>query len=150
MFRGALKGHVDAADMWSSNNENLQPCSAMMHGLAARGHIPSLFPGQPGGLSPEYGGNSGPGQRIHFRLPAGQADPERRGRQHLPCSGNRNRRAEEDTPADAGTVPPWMTPSGRERQAPAPKTINPEAVKFWEQAVELGNSTGPGRAGQLL
>lgn len=43
MFRGALKGHVDAADMWSSNNENLQPYSAMMHGLAARGHIPSLL-----------------------------------------------------------------------------------------------------------
>ncbi|UQT44744.1 hypothetical protein M5E88_19950 [Akkermansia muciniphila] len=35
-----------------------------------------------------------------------------------------------------------MTPSGRERQAPAPKTINPEAVKFWEQAVELGSLTG--------
>lgn len=83
MFRGALKGHVDAADMWSSNNENLQPYSAMMHGLAARGHIPSLlFLANQAAYPQNTGGSSGPGQRIHFRLPAGQADPERRGRQH--------------------------------------------------------------------
>lgn len=144
MFRGALKGHVDAADMWSSNNENLQPYSAMMHGLAARGHIPSLlflanqaaYPQNTGETAALDNGSTSACQQVKLTLNGGDANtppwlrkPEQKGK-------------EEDTPADAGTVPPWMTPSGRERQAPAPKTINPEAVKFWEQAVELGSLTG--------
>ncbi len=144
MFRGALKGHVDAADMWSSNNENLQPYSAMMHGLAARGHIPSLlflanqaaYPQNTGETAALDNGSPSAYQQVKLTLNGGDANtppwlrkPEQKGK-------------EEDTPADAGTVPPWMTPSGRERQAPAPKTINPEAVKFWEQAVELGSLTG--------
>ena len=143
MFRGALKGHVDAADMWSSNNENLQPYSAMMHGLAARGHIPSLlflanqaaYPQNTGETAALDNGSTSACQHVKLTLNGGDANtppwlrkPEQKGKG-------------EDTPADAGTVPPWMTPSGRERQAPAPKTINPEAVKFWEQAVELGSLT---------
>ena len=143
MFRGALKGHVDAADMWSSNNENLQPYSAMMHGLAARGHIPSLlflanqaaYPQNTGETAALDNGFTSACQQVKLTLNGGDANtppwlrkPEQKGKG-------------EDTPADAGTVPPWMTPSGRERQAPAPKTINPEAVKFWEQAVELGSLT---------
>ncbi|WP_418685614.1 hypothetical protein [Akkermansia sp.] len=143
MFRGALKGHVDAADMWSSNNENLQPYSAMIHGLAARGHIPSLlflanqaaYPQNTEETVVLDNGAPSAYQQVKLPLNGGNANtppwlrkPEQKGK-------------EEDTPADAGTVPPWMTPSGRERQAPAPKTINPEAVKFWEQAVELGSLT---------
>lgn len=143
MFRGALKGHVDAADMWSSNNENLQPYSAMMHGLAARGHIPSLlflanqaaYPQNTGETAALDNGAPSAYQQVKLPLNGGNANtppwlrkPERKVK-------------EEDITADAGTVPPWMTPSGRERQAPAPKTINPEAVKFWEQAVELGSLT---------
>ena len=143
MFRGALKGHVDAADMWSSNNENLQPYSAMMHGLAARGHIPSLlflanqaaYPQNTGEAAALDNGSTSACQQVKLTLNGEDANtppwlrkPEQKGKG-------------EDTPADAGTVPPWMTPSGRERQAPAPKTINPEAVKFWEQAVELGSLT---------
>lgn len=143
MFRGALKGHVDAADMWSSNNENLQPYSAMMHGLAARGHIPSLlflanqaaYPQNTGEAAVLGNGSPSAYQQVKLNLNGGDAStppwlrkPEQKGK-------------EEDAQADAGAVPPWMTPSGRERQAPAPKTINPEAVKFWEQAVELGSLT---------
>lgn len=143
MFRGALKGHVDAADMWSSNNENLQPYSAMMHGLAARGHIPSLlflanqaaYPQNTGEAAALDNGFTSACQQVKLTLNGEDANtppwlrkPEQKGKG-------------EDIPADAGTVPPWMTPSGRERQAPAPKTINPEAVKFWEQAVELGSLT---------
>lgn len=143
MFRGALKGHVDAADMWSSNNENLQPYSAMIHGLAARGHIPSLlflanqaaYPQNTGETAALDNGAPSAYQQVKLPLNGGNANTPpwlRKPEQKV---------KEEDITADAGTVPPWMTPSGRERQAPAPKTINPEAVKFWEQAVELGSLT---------
>lgn len=143
MFRGALKGHVDAADMWSSNNENLQPYSAMIHGLAARGHIPSLlflanqaaYPQNTEETAVLDNGAPSAYQQVKLPLNGGNANTPpwlRKPEQKV---------KEEDITADAGTVPPWMTPSGRERQAPAPKTINPEAVKFWEQAVELGSLT---------
>ena len=143
MFRGALKGHVDAADMWSSNNENLQPYSAMMHGLAARGHIPSLlflanqaaYPQNTGEAAALDNGFTSACQQVKLTLNGEDANTP-------PWLRKSEQKGKgEDIPADAGTVPPWMTPSGRERQAPAPKTINPEAVKFWEQAVELGSLT---------
>lgn len=80
MFRGALKGHVDAADMWSSNNENLQPYSAMMHGLAARGHIPSLlFLANQAAYPQDTAGNGGAERQPEYlpsRLPAGQDELE--------------------------------------------------------------------------
>lgn len=83
MFRGALKGHVDAADMWSSNNENLQPYSAMMHGLAARGHIPSLlFLANQAAYPQNTGETAALDNGSPSAYPAGQADPERRGGQH--------------------------------------------------------------------
>lgn len=142
MFRGALKGHVDAADMWSANNENLQPYSAMMHGLAARGHIPSLL----------FLANQAAYPRNMEETAAQPASPSAYQQVKLSLNGEDShtppwlRKPEqkghaEDTLTDAGAVPPWMTPSGRERGAPAPKTVNPEAVKFWEQAVELGSLT---------
>ncbi len=146
MFRGALKGHVDAADMWSSNNENLQPYSAMMHGLAARGHIPSLLFLANQAAYPQHTEETAAQdarrntshsayQQVKLSLNSeeGNTPP------WLRKPGQKDNA--EDTLTDAGAVPPWMTPSGRERQAPAPKTINPEAVKFWEQAVELGSLT---------
>ncbi|MCD8063407.1 hypothetical protein, partial [Akkermansia sp.] len=146
MFQGALKGHVDAADMWSSNNENLQPYSAMMHGLAARGHIPSLLFLANQAAYPQHTEETAAQdarrntshsayQQVKLSLNSeeGNTPP------WLRKPGQKDNA--EDTLTDAGAVPPWMTPSGRERQAPAPKTINPEAVKFWEQAVELGSLT---------
>lgn len=146
MFRGALKGHVDAADMWSSNNENLQPYSAMMHGLAARGHIPSLLflanqAAYPQNL--EEAAAQGirqdsahpPYQQVKLTLNGADEDTP----PWLKKPGAKDKA--QDTLTDAGAVPPWMTPSGKERQAPAPQAINPEAVKLWEQAVELGSLT---------
>lgn len=145
MFRGALKGHVDAADMWSSNNENLQPYSAMMHGLAARGHIPSLLflanqAAYPQNMEEaatqdirQTPGNS-PYQQVKLTLNGEDENTP-------PWLKKPGAKEREDTLTDAGAVPPWMTPSGQERQAPAPQAINPEAVKFWEQAVELGSLT---------
>lgn len=146
MFRGALKGHVDAADMWSSNNENLQPYSAMMHGLAARGHIPSLlflanqaaYPSnmeEAAAQTIRQSPANSPYQQVKLTLNGADENTP----PWLRKPGGKNKA--EDTLTDAGAVPPWMTPSGRERQAPAPQTINPEAVKFWEQAVELGSLT---------
>lgn len=147
MFRAALKGHVDAADMWSSNNENLQPYSAMTHGLAARGHIPSLlflanqtaYPqnteetaAQDVGQNTAHSNNP-QGGNLPLNNEGGSTPP------WLRKPGQKDKT--EDTPADAGAIPPWMTPSGRERQVPPPTDINPEAVAFWEQAVELGSLT---------
>lgn len=84
MFRAALKGHVDAADIWSSNNENLQPYSAMMHGLAfPRAHPFPAFPGEPGGLSPECGGTDSRRGKEGC-LPHGQDGP-REGRTPIPA-----------------------------------------------------------------
>lgn len=122
MFRAALKGHVDAADIWSSNNENLQPYSAMMHGLASRGHIPSLLFLANQAAYPQNAAEQTAGEE---RKDASRTDKTATGG--------------EDT--DPGAVPPWMTESGRERSAPEPSTVNPEAVKFWEQAAELGSLT---------
>lgn len=146
MFRGALKGHVDAADMWSSNNENLQPYSAMMHGLAARGHIPSLlFLANQAAYPQDTAETAAQNASRNTSHPAYQQvkmslnSEEGNTPPWLRKPGQKDNA--EDTLTDAGAVPPWMTPSGRERQAPAPKTINPEAVKFWEQAVELGSLT---------
>ncbi|WP_354832657.1 hypothetical protein ABGM91_12095 [Akkermansia muciniphila] len=142
MFRGALKGHVDAADMWSSNNENLQPYSAMMHGLAARGHIPSLLFLANQAAYPQnmeeaaaQDSSSSPYQQVKLTLNGTDENTP----PWLKKPGAKNKA--EDTLTDAGAVPPWMTPSGKERQAPAPQAINPEAVKLWEQAVELGSLT---------
>lgn len=146
MFRGALKGHVDAADMWSSNNENLQPYSAMMHGLAARGHIPSLLflanqAAYPQNLEEaaaqgiRQNSAHSPYQQVKLTLNGADEDTP----PWLKKPGAKDKA--EDTLTDAGAVPPWMTPSGKERQAPAPQAINPEAVKLWEQAVELGSLT---------
>lgn len=142
MFRGALKGHVDAADMWSSNNENLQPYSAMMHGLAARGHIPSLLFLANQAAYPQnmeeaaaQDSSSSPYQQVKLTLNGTDDNTP----PWLKKPGAKNKA--EDTLTDAGAVPPWMTPSGKERQAPAPQAINPEAVKLWEQAVELGSLT---------
>lgn len=142
MFRGALKGHVDAADMWSSNNENLQPYSAMMHGLAARGHIPSLLFLANQAAYPQnmeeaaaQDSSSSPYQQVKLTLNGADENTP----PWLKKPGAKNKA--EDTLTDAGAVPPWMTPSGKERQAPAPQAINPEAVKLWEQAVELGSLT---------
>ena len=146
MFRGALKGHVDAADMWSSNNENLQPYSAMMHGLAARGHIPSLlflanqaaYP-QDTAETAAQNASRNTSHSAYQQVKLSLNSEEGNTPPWLRKPGQKDNA--EDTLTDAGAVPPWMTPSGRERQAPAPKTINPEAVKFWEQAVELGSLT---------
>ena len=95
MFRGALKGHVDAADMWSSNNENLQPYSAMMHGLAARGHIPSLlflanqaaYPQNTGETAALDNGSTSACQHVKLTLNGGDANtppwlrkPEQKGK----------------------------------------------------------------------
>ncbi len=142
MFRGALKGHVDAADMWSSNNENLQPYSAMMHGLAARGHIPSLLFLANQAAYPQnmeeaaaQDSSSSPYQQVKLTLNGTDENTP----PWLKKPGAKNKA--EDTLTDAGAVPPWMTPSGKERQAPVPQAINPEAVKLWEQAVELGSLT---------
>lgn len=142
MFRGALKGHVDAADMWSSNNENLQPYSAMMHGLAARGHIPSLLFLANQAAYPQnmeeaaaQDSTSSPYQQVKLTLNGTDENTP----PWLKKPGAKSKA--EDTLTDAGAVPPWMTPSGKERQAPAPQAINPEAVKLWEQAVELGSLT---------
>lgn len=146
MFRGALKGHVDAADMWSSNNENLQPYSAMMHGLAARGHIPSLLflanqAAYPQNLEEAAAQDirqnpaGSPYQQVKLTLNGADEDTP----PWLKKPGAKDKA--QDTLTDAGAVPPWMTPSGKERQAPAPQAINPEAVKLWEQAVELGSLT---------
>lgn len=146
MFRGALKGHVDAADMWSSNNENLQPYSAMMHGLAARGHIPSLLflanqAAYPQNLEEAAAQDirqnpaGSPYQQVKLTLNGADENTP----PWLKKPGAKDKA--EDTLTDAGAVPPWMTPSGKERQAPAPQAINPEAVKLWEQAVELGSLT---------
>ena len=142
MFRGALKGHVDAADMWSSNNENLQPYSAMMHGLAARGHIPSLLFLANQAAYPQnmeeaaaQDSSSSPYQQVKLTLNGTDENTP----PWLKKPGAKNKA--EDTLTDAGAVPPWMTPSGKERQAPAPQAINSEAVKLWEQAVELGSLT---------
>lgn len=146
MFRGALKGHVDAADMWSSNNENLQPYSAMMHGLAARGHIPSLLflanqAAYPQNLEEaaaqgiRQNSAHSPYQQVKLTLNGADEDTP----PWLKKPGAKDKA--QDTLTDAGAVPPWMTPSGKERQAPAPQAINPEAVKLWEQAVELGSLT---------
>lgn len=142
MFRGALKGHVDAADMWSSNNENLQPYSAMMHGLAARGHIPSLLFLANQAAYPQnmeeaaaQDSSSSPYQQVKLTLNGTDENTP----PWLKKPGAKNKA--KDTLTDAGAVPPWMTPSGKERQAPAPQAINPEAVKLWEQAVELGSLT---------
>lgn len=146
MFRGALKGHVDAADMWSSNNENLQPYSAMMHGLAARGHIPSLLflanqAAYPQNLEEaaaqgiRQNSAHSPYQQVKLTLNGADEDTP----PWLKKPGAKDKA--QDTLTDAGAVPPWMTPSGKERQTPAPQAINPEAVKLWEQAVELGSLT---------
>lgn len=146
MFRGALKGHVDAADMWSSNNENLQPYSAMMHGLAARGHIPSLLflanqAAYPQNLeeaaAQDIRQNPAGSSYQQVKLTLNGADENTPPWLKKPGAKDKA----EDTLTDAGAVPPWMTPSGKERQAPAPQAINPEAVKLWEQAVELGSLT---------
>lgn len=146
MFRGALKGHVDAADMWSSNNENLQPYSAMMHGLAARGHIPSLLflanqAAYPQNLeeAAAQGIRQNPAGSPYQQVKLTLNGTDENTPPWLKKPGAKDKA--EDTLTDAGAVPPWMTPSGKERQAPAPQAINPEAVKLWEQAVELGSLT---------
>lgn len=152
MFRAALKGHVDAADMWSSNNENLQPYSAMIHGLAARGHIPSLlflanqaaYP-QNTAEHASSGTTSLSGDYQQVKLSPRAPETDNQG-----ATGNRalppwlQSRAQGNNAGpdiDPGTVPPWLTESGQERNAPAPDAINPEAVAFWEQAAELGSLT---------
>lgn len=122
MFRAALKGHVDAADIWSSNNENLQPYSAMMHGLASRGHIPSLLFLANQAAYPQNATEQAAGEE---RKDASRTDKTATGGDET----------------DPGAVPPWMTESGRERSVPEPASVNPEAVKFWEQAAELGSLT---------
>lgn len=124
LFRAALKGHVDAADMWSSNNDNLQPYSAMMHGLASRGHLPALlFLANQAAYPP------------HMENQA-SADAEETGNTSRP--GTVSISLEGITP---DSIPPWMTEAGRERTAPEPSAVNQEAVRFWEQAAELGSLT---------
>ncbi len=146
MFRAALKGHVDAADMWSSNNENLQPYSAMTHGLAARGHIPSLlflanqtaYPQNTEETAAQDAGQN----TVHSACPQGKLALNSEDDATPPwLRKQRQKDKTEDTSADAGSIPPWMTQSGRERPVPPPTTINPEAVTLWEQAVELGSLT---------
>lgn len=142
MFRGALKGHVDAADMWSSNNENLQPYSAMIHGLAARGHIPSLLFLANQAAYPQNMEERAAQDTANSAYQPVKLDPNGEDGNSPPWLKKPGQKDHaEDTLTDAGAVPPWMTPSGKERKAPAPETINPEAVKFWEQAVELGSLT---------
>ena len=166
MFRAALKGHVDAADMWSANNENLQPYSAMIHGLAARGHIPSLlflanqtaYPQQ----AAEQASSSGDAPSGGYQAATLSGDTATRNMisTHsavsggaIPVSTTKNgalppwiqNQAQENNAAasdiDPGAIPPWLTESGQERSVPAPNAINPEAVAFWEQAAELGSLT---------
>lgn len=149
MFRAALKGHVEAADMWSSNNENLQPYSAMIHGLAARGHIPSLlflanqaaYP-QNAAAQVSSGTASPPSGYQQVKLDTGVPVPSG-GNSGLPpwLRSQMQENAAADSAMDPGAIPPWLTESGQERIVPAPDAINPEAVRFWEQAAELGSLT---------
>lgn len=123
MFQAALLGHADAADTWNSNNENLQSYSAMLHGMADRGHIPSLL----------FLANQTAYPESHDDH-AGESPAK-------PGTGKPATVTIEGEEMDAGAVPPWMTESGRERTAPAPQAVNPEAVQFWEQAAMLGSFT---------
>lgn len=123
MFLAALKGHAEAADMWSSNNENLLPYSAMMHGMANRGHIPSLL----------FLANKTAYPQPHTSASVPSANPEG------PQAQNQTVTIEGEE-YDAGAIPPWLS-EGKERKAPGPETVNPEALKFWEQAAALGSMT---------
>lgn len=141
LFRSALKGHVEAADMWCSNNETLLPYCAMLHGLAIRGHIPSLLflANQTAYPPPVEIENE---QQEVKNTASSQETPNKAESNNdavHPVEKSGNELSMEDTQEDSGAVPPWMTPDGKERTDRSLKNINPEAIKLWEQAIGLGS-----------
>ena len=128
MFRAPEEAMWTRRTYGAQQREPFQPYSAMMHGLFPAGHPFPAFPGEPGGLSPECGGTD-----------------SRRGKEGCLPHGQDGHGGRTPIPAPF----PVDDRKRQERSAPEPSTVNPEAVKFWEQAAELGSLT-PGRTGRLL
>ncbi len=121
LYRAALKGHVSATELWCDFT-SICPSedNAIFHGLAERGHIPSLI------FLAEA--------KAYPTMPdVAQTDEEAEAKHHedLDKTG--------EMPDDS-ELPPWMNEAAL-KNAATPLKLNPEAIRLWGKAGELGSMT---------
>ncbi len=123
LFKASLKGHVPATDMWADNTDlTPQSDNPVLQGLALRGDIPTLI----------YLANH------EAYPPPTQEDPAPDENAQRNPEANDEPIDDDSIPPDS--IPPWLTADGKEK-IETPKTLNPEAIKLWGMAAELGSMT---------